>query len=269
MQIADKVFVVIGGGNGIGREVVVQLLDRGARVAAVDLREDSLEETARQAGAEDRLSLHAVDVSGQDAVSRAFAEIVSAHGHIDGLLNVADFTHESVPLVDLDLADIEKVMAGNFWGVVYTTKAALPHLLTRPEACVVNVSSIGGFTPVPGQTAYGASKAAVKLFTEGLYAELRGTDVAVTIVFTGAVATDIPVDSDVSTPAAAAAQKGRSSVPTTPVSEAGAQMVEAVEKGPYRLTIGRDASMLDRFSRLAPQRATETIAKRMAGLLGL
>jgi NAD(P)-dependent dehydrogenase (short-subunit alcohol dehydrogenase family) len=268
MQIADKVFVVTGGGNGIGREVVVQLLDRGARVAALDLREDSLEETSRLAGGEDRLTLHAVDVSDKDAVSRAFAEIVSAHGHIDGLLNVAGIIQKFVPLVDLDIAEIERVMAVNFWGVVYTTKAALPHLLTRPEACVVNVSSMGGFTPVPGQTAYGASKAAVKLFTEGLYAELRGTDVAVTVVFPGAIATDISVNSGVSTPAAAAAQKEKSSFPTTPVSEAGAQMVEAVEKGPYRLTIGRDASMLDRFSRLAPQRATETIAKRMASLLG-
>lgn len=268
MQIADKVFVVTGGGNGIGREVVLGLLERGARVAALDLRQDSLEETARLAvGAEDRLTLHAVDVSDRDAVTRGFAEVVSAHGHLDGLLNVAGIIQKFVPLVDLDLAEIERVMAVNFWGVVYTTKAALPHLLSRPESCVVNVSSMGGFTPVPGQTAYGASKAAVKLFTEGLFAELRGTNTAVTIVFPGAIGTDISVNSGVTTAQAADEATSSSSFPTTSAQDAGAQIIEAVEKGPYRVLIGRDAAMLDRISRLSPKRATEMIAKKMAGLL--
>ena len=268
MQITDKVFVVTGGGNGIGREVVLGLLERGARVAAIDLRPDSLEHTAELAGAEDRLTLHPIDVSDHDAVTRAFAEIVSAHGHLDGLLNVAGIIQKFVPLVELDLAEIEKVMAVNFWGVVYTTKAALPHLTTRPEACVINVSSMGGFTPVPGQTAYGASKAAVKLFTEGLYAEMRGTNVAVTIVFPGAIGTDISVNSGVTTPEAAEEQKAKAgSFPTTSARDAGAEIIEAVQKGPYRLTIGRDADMLDRFSRIAPKRATEMIARRMASLL--
>ena len=268
MRITDKVFVVTGGGNGIGREVVLGLLERGARVAALDLRQDSLEETARLAdAAEGRLTLHAVDVSDRDAVSRAFAEVLSAHGQLDGLLNVAGKIQNFVPLADLDLGDIEKVMAVNFWGVVYTTKAALPHLLTRPEACVINVSSMGGFTPVPGQTAYGASKAAVKLFTEGLFAELRGTKVAVTIVFPGAIGTDISVNSGVATAQAAAESKKSSSFPTTSPQDAGAQIIEAVEKGPFRVTIGRDAAMLDRLSRLAPKRAVEMIAKKMADLL--
>lgn len=268
MQITDKVFVVTGGGNGIGREVVLGLLERGARVAAVDLRQDALDETARIAAAPvDRLTLHVVDVGAQDAVTRGFAEIVSAHGQVDGILNIAGIIQKFVPIVDLEMSEIEKVMAVNFWGVVYTTKAALPHLLTRPEACVINVSSMGGFTPVPGQTAYGASKAAVKLFTEGLFAELRETNVAVTIVFPGAIGTDISVNSGVTTAEAAAEKKKSSSFPTTSPEDAGAQIIEAIEKGPFRMMIGRDAAMLDRLSRLAPQRAVEMIAKKMASIL--
>lgn len=268
MQITDKVFVVTGGGNGIGREVVLGLLERGARVAALDLRADSLEETAELAGAaEGRLTLHAVDVGDSDAVTRGFAEVISAHGKVDGLLNVAGIIQKFVPIVDLEMSEIEKVMAVNFWGVVYTTKAALPHLMTRPEACVINVSSMGGFAPVPGQSAYGASKAAVKLFTEGLFAELRGTNVAVTIVFPGAIGTDISVNSGVTTAEAAAERKKTSPFPTTSPEDAGAQVIEAVQKGPFRMMIGRDAAMLDRLSRLAPQRAVETIATRMAGIL--
>ena len=268
MRITDKVFVVTGGGNGIGREVVLGLLERGARVAALDLRPDALEETARLAtAAGDRLTLHPVDVSDPDAVTRGFAEVVSAHGHVDGLLNVAGIIQKFVPLVDLEMGEIARVMNVNFWGVVHTTKTALPHLLTRPEACVVNVSSMGGFTPVPGQTAYGASKAAVKLFTEGLFAELRGTRVAVTIVFPGAIGTDISVNSGVTTAEAAAEAKRTTSFPTTSPQDAAAQIIEAVEKGPFRVMIGRDAAMLDRLSRLAPRRAVELIAKKMADLL--
>ncbi|NLW99174.1 MAG: SDR family NAD(P)-dependent oxidoreductase [Actinomycetales bacterium] len=270
MQITDKVFVVTGGGNGIGREVVLGLLERGARVAALDLRADSLEKTADLADdVQDRLTLHATDVSDNGAVKKAFDEALAAHKQIDGLINVAGIIQRFVPIAELDIAEIEKVMAVNFWGVVYTTKAALPLLLERPEACIVNVSSMGGFTPVPGQTAYGASKAAVKLFTEGLYAELRGTDVAVTAVFPGAIGTDISVNSGVATAEQMAEQKGGgSSFPMTPAPDAGAQVIEAVEKGPYRMMIGKDAAMLDRFTRLSPQRATEMIAKKMASLVG-
>jgi NAD(P)-dependent dehydrogenase (short-subunit alcohol dehydrogenase family) len=71
----------------------------------------------------------------------------------------------------------------NFWGTVNTTKAFLPLLLARPSATLVNVSSMGALVPVPGQSAYGASKAAVKLFTEGLHAELHDSNVKVTVVF--------------------------------------------------------------------------------------
>lgn len=267
MQIIDKVFVVTGGGNGIGREVVLGLVARGAKVAALDLREDSLEETARLARAEDRLTLHSVDVSDKDAVTRAFAEVISAHGQVDGLLNVAGIIQRFVPIVELELSEIEKVVAVNFWGVVHTTKAALPHLVTRPEACLINVSSMGGLTPVPGQGAYCASKAAVNLLTEGLWAELRSTNVAVTLVVPGAIGTDISVNSGVATAAEAARQKQGSKLEVTSAQDAAAQLIDAIEKGPYRITIGKDAALVDRLSRLSPRRATEMIAKRMEGLL--
>jgi short-subunit dehydrogenase len=157
-------------------------------------------------------------------------------------------------------------MAVNFWGVVNMCKAFLPVLLSRPEASLLNVSSMGALAPVPGQTAYGASKAAVKLLTEGLYAELRGTSVAVTVVFPGGVGTNIMANSGVdmgriNPEAAAAASK------LTTAADAGRQIVDALAKGRYRVRIGSDARMLDRLSRLMPQRATVMIANRMKSLL--
>ena len=191
MQINGRTFVVTGGGNGMGREVVLQLLGQGARVAALDLRAESLEETTRLArSTADRLSTHVCDVSDRTSVDAAVDEILATRGVVDGLLNIAGIIQPFVRFNDLDLDAVEKVMNVNFWGVVNTTKALLPHLISRPEACLVNVSSMGGFTPVPGQAAYGASKAAVKLLTEALHSELRETGVRVTVVFPGAIQTE-------------------------------------------------------------------------------
>ena len=123
-----------------------------------------------------------------------------AHGRVDGLVNVAGIIQPFVTFADLDYPQMEKVLAVNLWGVIHTCKAFLPHLVVRREACIVNVSSMGALAPVPGQTMYGASKAAVKLFTEGLYSELRDTTVAVTVVFPGGVDTGIAQHSGVSVP---------------------------------------------------------------------
>lgn len=266
MQINGKTFVVTGGGNGIGREVVLGLLRGGACVAALDLSVDGLAETARLAGAGDRLTTHDVNVADRAAVENVRDEVLAAHGQVDGLVNVAGIIQPFIKVVDLPFEQFERVMNVNFWGVAHTCKAFLPLLLERPAAALVNVSSMGALAPVPGQSVYGASKAAVKLFTEAMYAELLSTDVAVTVVFPGAVATDITGHSGVEVPGreqkeAAAAGK------ITSAPEAGRQIVEAIVKGTPRLCIGSDAKMLDRLSRLMPTRAGKMIAKKMADLI--
>lgn len=266
MKVDGKVIVVTGGGNGIGREVVLDLLRRGARVAAVDLRSDGLEETASLADAGDRLSTHAVDVSDLAAVEAMATEVLAVHGQVDGLANVAGIIQEFVPFVDLDLAAMQKVVDVNFWGVVHTCRTFLPHLVVRPTASLVNVSSMGALVPVPGQSLYGASKAAVTLLTEGLYAELLGTAVSVTVVFPGAVGTGIADRSGAAVPGRSAATSSAASRMTS-APAAGRKIVEAIESGQPRLLIGSDATMLDRLSRLAPVRAVELVARRMADLL--
>jgi short-subunit dehydrogenase len=264
MQIKDKVFVVTGGGNGIGREVVLGLIGRGGRVAAVDIRPDSLEETTRLAGAGDRLSTHTVDITDRSAVGALPAAVLAAQGQVDGLLNVAGIIQQFVPFAELSFEEIERVLSVNLWGVLHTTKTFLPLLLERPAACVVNVSSMGGLAPVPGQTVYGASKAGVKLLTEGLYAELMGTNVAVTTVFPGGVGTGIADNSGAAIPGVDPDSDLAANL-TSPA-DAGRQIVEGVEKGSYRVVIGKDARMLDLLTRLVPRHATELVAKKMASL---
>lgn len=268
MEVKDKVFVVTGGGNGMGREVVLGLLARGAKVAAVDLSEEALRGTVELAkGAEGRLSTHAVNVTDRKAVLELPKAVVATHGTVDGVLNIAGIIQKFVRIKDLGFEDIEKVMNVNFWGVVNMTKAFLPLLLERPSAAVLNVSSMGGFLPVPGQAAYGASKAAVKLFTEALYAESQGTNLQVTVVFPGGVSTNITQNSGVDVPNADQMAKGKTPKTTTPA-EAGKQIIDGLESGAFRVRIGADAKLMDRLSRLMPRKATQFIAKQMKALLG-
>ena len=270
MQIADKVFVVTGGGNGIGREVVLQLIRRGARVAAVDLSADGLAETERLAAAPaGRLTTHAMSVADRAAVEALPDAVVAAHGQVDGVLNIAGIIQRFVHVEELSIEEIEKVMAVNFWGTLYMDTTFLPLLKARPQAALLNVSSMGALVPVPGQGAYGASKGAVKLLTETLYAELRGTNVAVTLVFPGAIGTNITGNSGVEVPNMDKVMASGKPPKTTPPVEAARQIVDAVAEGKFRLLIGSDAKMLDRMSRVTPTKAITTVADQMKKLLGI
>ena len=267
MNIKDSVIVVTGGGAGIGREVSRQLLDQGATVHVLDLNISGLASVGAQP---DHLVPHQVNIADREAVTAVAAEITAA-GPVDGLVNVAGIIQEFVDINDLDYDAIERVINVNFWGTVNTTKALLPALLERPKAAVVNVSSMGGLVPVPGQSAYGASKAAVKLFTEGLQAELLKSSVSVSIVFPGGVATDITANSGVSTPSgktaeeAAAEAEAAASRLTTP-QDAAAAIVSAIKTGKPRVRIGKDAVAMDTLGRLLPTKSITLMAKLMAKL---
>lgn len=266
MDLPGKVFVVTGGGNGIGREVVLALCARGATVVAVDLSEQGLTETVELAGESANLSTVTLSVTDRDAVEALPSQVIDAHGHVDGVINVAGIIQRFVPFSALSYEEMTRVMDVNFWGVANMCKAFLPHLSARPEATLVNVSSMGAFVPVPGQSVYGASKAAVELLTSGLYAELRNTEVTVIGVYPGGVSTGIAENSGATIPGRdTAAAESAASLTSAP--DAARQIVEAVEKGRARVRIGRDARLLDRLARLMPQRATELVARRMSSLL--
>lgn len=265
MELGDKVAVVTGGGNGIGREVVLELIRRRARVAAVDIRRESLDETARLADAGGRLVTMICDITDRAAVESLPAKVVDHLGPIDLVVNTAGIIQPFVPLKDLGYDAIDRVIALNLFGTIHVAKAFLPHLLERPAAHLATVSSMGGFLPVPGQTMYGATKAAVKLMTEGLYAELMDTNVGVSVVMPGAVSTNITGNSGVAVPAGAGDRAARAR--TTSPEVAARIILDGIQSGRLHIHVGRDSRLMSVLNRAAPKRSTHLIQRQMKRLL--
>ena len=257
MNVKKKTIVVTGAGNGIGRELTLLLLDQGASVAAVDINEAYLQETSELAGTKrKKLSTHVVNITDRQAVLSLPEEVLEAHGSIDSVINVAGIIQKFVKIDDMDFEAIERVMDINFWGTVNMTKAFLPYLMQRGEAHVVNISSMGGFLPVPGQSVYGASKAAVRLFTEGLHSELKNTNVNVSLVFPGAIATNIKANSGL------AADDNTSNLITTPA-KAAETIFKGMQKDKYHIFIGKDAMVMNILNNLLPKTAATLIRSQM------
>jgi len=265
MRVQDKVVVVTGAGSGIGRELVLCLLSKGARVAGVDLNPKSLAETAGLAeGYKDKFSGFLANIAERSAVEALPERVLARFGAVDGIINNAGIIQPFARLNDLDYSTIERVLNVNLFGTLFMIKAFLPLLLKRPEGHIANLSSMGGFLPVPGQTIYCAAKAAVKLMSEGLAFELLHTNVRVTVVFPGAVATNIRENSGVSSPKMV---EGSGAMKAVTAMKAAQMIVRSIERDAYHVFVGKDATLMDKLSRLSPAYAARVIANKMRPLL--
>ncbi len=186
-----KVVAITGASEGIGAELARQLAAPGVRLALCARNAERLEAVAaecRTLGAEP-LALRA-DV-GVETDCRAFVEgAAGKFGALDVLVNNAGMSGHATFEEVKDFGWYEALMRVNYFGSLWCTRYALPHLRAR-RGLVVGISSLAARTGVPGRTAYGPSKAAQALFFEALRVELRGSGVDVTIVYPGVVATDI------------------------------------------------------------------------------
>jgi short-subunit dehydrogenase len=265
MKVRNKVIIVTGGGSGMGRALVLHLLLKGAKVIAIDINETGLNETVSLSGKNAALlRTFTVDITNRSAVEEFAGKLLIQNGVVDGIINNAGIIQPFVKVNDLSYGMIEKVINVNLYGTLYMIKAFLPHFLSRPEAHIVNISSMGGFLPVPGQTIYGASKAAVKLLTEGLHSELAGTNVRVTVVFPGAVNTNILKNSGLNLPEPQPGQKVRAVLSSE---KAAKIIIDGMENDRYRVLVGKDSKMMDFFYRLNPRSAASMIGKQMKRLL--
>lgn len=261
MKVKGKTIIVTGAGSGMGQTIVLELIKRGAKVIMADINEEGMAETQALAKVKEAiLRGYKLNISDREAVNIFKDKVIEQFGAVDGIINNAGIIQPFIPINELDIETIERVMNINFYGALYLTKAFLPHFLARPEAHITNVSSMGGFIPFPGQTAYGASKAALKLLSEGLHSELQGTNVQLTVVFPGAVKTKITENSGVEM---RESSENQQSYKTLSAEDAALQIVNAIEKNKYRVMVGKDAKFLNIFYRLFPKKASLFIAKKM------
>jgi NAD(P)-dependent dehydrogenase (short-subunit alcohol dehydrogenase family) len=259
MDIAERVFVVTGGGNGIGRQVVLELARRGARVAAVDLDEQGLIETGRLSStARGAVSTHTVNVTDRIAVAALPAAVTDEHGQIDGVVNIAGIIHRFVPVTELSDDEIDRVIDVNFWGTVTMCRTFLPILLQRPDANLTNMSSLAALIPFAGQTFYGASKGAVKQFSEGLFGELLDTNIHVVTIFPGNISTNLTGNSGVQM-----LDTGSRKVRSTTPEVAAKSIVDGIAKDTFRVLVGTDARLLNALTHISAMLTTRFIAKQM------
>ncbi len=256
MQIKDQTAVVTGAAGGIGRAIAVSLARRGAHLALADLKMDDLAETAALAGALGvHVTTHRLDVADAAAVAAFPATVLAEHQGVGLLFNNAGVALGG-DFEEVSAEDFEWLFSINFWGVVRMTRAFLPVLRQAKAARIVNISSMFGLIAPPGQAAYSASKFAVRGFSEALRHELAGSNVGVTQVHPGGVATRIAMDarrSSTASPADLARQQARfARLLKMPPAQAGEIIVGGVEREQTRILVGSDAKFGDLAARLSP-----------------
>src|SRR5256714_8769310 len=275
--ISGSAAAVTGAASGIGRALALELAARGCDLAVADRDEAGLQAVAAEIakaqngkGQPQKVSVHRLDV-GEPSQIEAFAQAaVAGHPGLNIVINNA-----GVALLgqfsEIDQAQMDWLMNINFWGVVHSCRAFLPHLSRQREAHIVNLSSIFGIIAPPGQTAYCAAKFAVRGFSESLRHELAmaNSSVKLSVVHPGGVATNIARNSRTGVGVTDNARRAQSierfdaMAKTTPASAA-LRIVTGIEKNEPRILIGKDAWFLDLLQRLRAATYWKVLQRRKA-----
>lgn len=263
-NLSGKTVVITGAGSGIGRALAHQLASEGALLALADLNEAGLAETYETLPIRPvQVNTYIVDVSDQKAVYDLAEQVTADFGGVDVVINNAGVAL-SQTIEDMTLEDLRWVMDINFWGVVYGTKAFLPILKTRSQACIINISSVFGLIAVPTQGAYNASKFAVRGFTEALRQELAGTSVKALCVHPGGIKTSIARNARFYRAPGGDSERDImvsdfDKLAHTTAADAAATIVKALKQGRERVLIGPDAHAIDWVQRLLPSGYTRVL----------
>ena len=263
--VQDKVVVITGAGSGIGRALALRAASGGARIALSDWNPAGLAETARaveQTGA--RVETAVVDVSDRGAVQTWAADVVTSFGGVDLVVNNAGVSATG-DFVDLSYDDIDWILGINLNGVIHGSKEFLPHLIASGDGALVNISSLFGLVSMPGQSAYNATKYAVRGLTEAIREEMlvAGHPVTVTCVHPGGIRTGI-------------ARHGRKAdnIKADEVDELFEQklarmspakaaqiILDGALAGKARVLVGADAHAIHHFARLTGSRYQDVVAR--------
>src|SRR5437588_9081889 len=262
---------VTGAASGIGRALALELALRGGDLAPADRDEAGLQAVAAEIARDGqrKVTVHRVDVGEPGQIADFAQAATSAHPSLNIVVNNA-----GVALLgqfnEIDHAQMDWLMNINFWGVVHSTRAFLPHLARQREAHIVNLSSIFGIVAPPGQTAYAAAKFAVRGFSESLRHELQvaNSPVRLSVVHPGGVATNIVRNSRAGVGVtdnerrAGAIERFDSVARTTPAAAA-LRLIKGIEQNQPRILMGNDARFMDLLQRFRPGTYWAVMARRI------
>lgn len=264
-----RVAAITGAGSGIGRELAKKLASLGCNLALSDISLERLAETKAMIAAEQGTAIHIttteVDVADKAAVIAWAKQVNSEHGKVNFIFNNAGVAMTAT-VEGASFEDLEWITNINYWGVVYGTKAFLPYIMetckaTGEKGHIINLSSLFGIIALPSQSAYNASKFAVRGFTESLRHELDvlKCGVSATSIHPGGIRTNINKDALVDDsilklgmPVGEKATKMTEKLLRFPADKAASIILEAVENNEYRQLIGLDAKYLDIVQRMFP-----------------
>lgn len=256
----NKVAAITGAGSGIGQQLAVLLAKQGCHLALSDVNEQGLLKTLeliKDTGV--RATLDKVNVANLEEVSAWAEKVEQDHGSINMIFNNAGVALGST-VEGASYDELEWIVGINFWGVVYGTKEFLPRIKKTGDGHVVNISSVFGLTAQPTQSAYNATKFAVRGFTESLRQELdiENCGVSALCVHPGGIRTNIANAAKMNDSLRALGMSLEKSARSfnkllrCPPEEAARQILEAVQKDKRRLLIGNDAKAIDLIQRILP-----------------
>ena len=264
----NKVAAITGAGSGIGQQLALLLAKEGCHLSLSDVNEQGLIETIEKLKDTDvRVTIKRLDVADQVAVKAWAEETVQDHGSVNMIFNNAGVALAST-VEGASYEELEWIVNINFWGVVYGTKEFLPFIKQTGDGHIVNISSLFGLTAQPTQSAYNATKFAVRGFTESLRQELdmENCGVSALCVHPGGIRTNIAKSAKMNDSLKTLGMNPEKSAKSfnkllrCPPEEAARQILEAVKKDKRRLLIGNDAKALDLLQRLLPTGYQKVIA---------
>lgn len=271
----NKVVVITGAGSGIGRALAISFAKSGAKLALNDFKATALNETcalAKKEGTE--VFETSFDVSSREAMAKFADAVVKHYRQVDVVVNNAGIGLGDYLVHEVDLNLFERVMSINFYGVLYGTHYFIPHLLKRPEASLVNISSVFGLTGISRSSAYCSSKFAVYGLNQCLWNEYADTNLSIHSVHPGGINTNITQNSlDYNSVADTKMHDAfqKEFLKLTP-EYAASVIIDGIKKGKKKILIGAEASQLDFVTRFFPLQGNSFInktIKRKLEALGL
>jgi len=188
-MLKDKVVVITGAAGGIGRELAALLAGRGARLVLTDIRKEKLEElekAIKTEGIDVRIVEH--DVTRPESWDALVSKVLYAFGRIDVLINNAGVVQPGAAW-EISREKVEQQLSVNLLGTIYGCRAVLRVMKTQKFGKIVNIASLGGIVPMPGEAVYCATKFGIRGYSLSLAAELQGTPVEVSVVLPDSVDT--------------------------------------------------------------------------------